>query len=264
MRTPTRKRPGLGPAPVRRRFPGLARKTLGQNRPGGGPRESGRHHDGSSMPHPAGIPGLCTGPRACAGARYPVCQAVVMAWIDLDGAVNVRDVGGLPAADGGETVPGRLLRADNLQELSPADVSRLVRDIGVTTVIDLRSAAELAAEGPTPLDAIASVRHVHHPVIPELGSATDVAAEALLLKEEQRAVPVPGRSRLRALPGLPGRPPGPGGRRGPEHRAGRGRGAGPLRRRQGQNGRGGGAGSHRGGRPAGGCGGRLRCVRRAH
>jgi len=111
---------------------------------------------------------------------------VVMAWIELDGAVNVRDVGGLPAADGGETVPGRLLRADNLQELSPTDVTRLVRDIGLTTVIDLRSSAELASEGPTPLDAIASVRHVHHPVIPELGSATDVAAEALLLKEEQQ------------------------------------------------------------------------------
>ena len=87
-----------------------------------------------------------------------------MPWIDLDGAVNVRDVGGLPAADGGQTVPGRLLRADNLQELSPADVTRLVRDFGLTTVIDLRSSAELAAEGPAPLDAVPGVQHVHHPV----------------------------------------------------------------------------------------------------
>ena len=109
-----------------------------------------------------------------------------MAWIDLDGAVNVRDVGGLPAGDGGQTVPGRLLRADNLQELSPSDVSRLVRDIGLSTVIDLRSSAELASEGPAPLDAVPGVRHVHHPVIPELGSATDAIAAALMVKREQQ------------------------------------------------------------------------------
>ena len=30
-----------------------------------------------------------------------------MPWIELEGAVNVRDVGGLPAGDGGETVAGR-------------------------------------------------------------------------------------------------------------------------------------------------------------
>ena len=108
-----------------------------------------------------------------------------MPWIDLEGAVNVRDLGGLPTDDGGETLPGRLLRADNLQELSPSDVGKLVRDIGLTTVVDLRSSAELASEGPAPLDAVPGVRHVHHPVIPELGSATDAVAEALLLKRKQ-------------------------------------------------------------------------------
>jgi protein-tyrosine phosphatase len=108
-----------------------------------------------------------------------------MPWIDLEGAVNVRDLGALPTDDGGQTVPGRLLRADNLQELSPADVSRLVHDIGLTTVVDLRSSAELASEGPAPLDAIPAVRHVHHPVVPEIGEATDVVAEALLLKKMQ-------------------------------------------------------------------------------
>jgi protein-tyrosine phosphatase len=108
-----------------------------------------------------------------------------MPWIDLEGAVNVRDLGGLPTDDGGETLPGRLLRADNLQELSSSDVSRLVRDIGLTTVVDLRSSAELRSEGPAPLDAVPGVRHVHHPVIPELGSATDAVAEALLLKRKQ-------------------------------------------------------------------------------
>jgi len=108
-----------------------------------------------------------------------------MAWIDLEGAVNVRDLGGLPTDDGGATVAGRLLRADNLQDLSSSDVKRLVQDIGLTTVVDLRSPAELESEGPAPLDAIPAIRHAHHPVIPELGAATDAVAEALLLRKDQ-------------------------------------------------------------------------------
>jgi protein-tyrosine phosphatase len=108
-----------------------------------------------------------------------------MAWIELEGAVNVRDVGDLPTEDGQKTARARLLRADNLQELSPADVTKLVRDIGVTTVVDLRSSSELAAEGPAPLDSVAGVRHAHHPVLAEVGSNTDVIADALLARERE-------------------------------------------------------------------------------
>ena len=108
-----------------------------------------------------------------------------MVWIDLEGAVNVRDVGGLPTEDGGETRYGRLLRSENLQELSPADVSKLVAEIGVTTVVDLRTTGEVELEGPGPLDAVPDVRHAYHPVLPELGSRTDAVAEALLLKKRE-------------------------------------------------------------------------------
>jgi protein tyrosine/serine phosphatase len=115
-----------------------------------------------------------------------------MPWIELDGAVNVRDLGGLPTEDGRKTVAGRLLRADNLQDLSASDVGRLVHDIGVTTVVDLRSSAELASEGPAPLDAVDGVRHAHHPVMPEIGSATDAAAEALLIRAKHDRSRFPG------------------------------------------------------------------------
>jgi protein-tyrosine phosphatase len=108
-----------------------------------------------------------------------------MPWIDLEGAANVRDLGGLPTVDGGQTVRGRLLRADNLQELTPSDVAALVRDIGVSTVVDLRSSNELKSEGPAPLDAVPEVRHAHHPVLPERGTNTDMIAAALLTKAEQ-------------------------------------------------------------------------------
>jgi protein-tyrosine phosphatase len=108
-----------------------------------------------------------------------------MRWVELEGAVNVRDVGGLPASDGRRTAVRRLLRADNLQGLSQADVARLVDDLGLTTVVDLRSSTELASEGPGPLTAVPSVLHVHHSVIPEAGTATDVAADAMLLRRER-------------------------------------------------------------------------------
>src|SRR5260370_11118352 len=114
-----------------------------------------------------------------------------MPWIDLEGAVNVRDLGAMPTDDGGQTVVGRLLRGDNLQELSPSDVSRLVHDIGLTTVGDLRSSAELASEGPSPLDAVPAVRHVHHPVVTEIGEATVVAAAAVVLKEKLQRLTLP-------------------------------------------------------------------------
>lgn len=71
-------------------------------------------------------------------------------WIDLDGLANLRDVGGLPTVDGGHTVPGRLLRSDNLQTLTPADVDRLLA-LGLTDVVDLRSDYEVEREGPGPL-----------------------------------------------------------------------------------------------------------------
>jgi protein-tyrosine phosphatase len=108
-----------------------------------------------------------------------------MPWIELQGAVNVRDLGGLPTEDGRETVTGRLLRADNLQELSPADVETLVRHIGLTTVVDLRSTAEVVSEGPAPLDRVPGVQRIHHPVLPEIGSATDVVADVLLTRTER-------------------------------------------------------------------------------
>jgi protein-tyrosine phosphatase len=101
-------------------------------------------------------------------------------WIELEGAVNVRDLGGLPTSDGGTTVPGRLLRSENLQELSTGDVARLVDEIGVTTVVDLRSTNEVAIEGPAPLDALPGVRHAHHPVLTEFLDVSDTVKAALV------------------------------------------------------------------------------------
>jgi protein tyrosine/serine phosphatase len=101
-------------------------------------------------------------------------------WIELAGADNARDLGGLPATDGGTTVRGRVLRSENLQELTPGDVATLVDEIGLTTVVDLRSTNEVKIEGPAPLDAVPGVRHAHHPVLREFLDASDLVKAALL------------------------------------------------------------------------------------
>jgi protein-tyrosine phosphatase len=71
----------------------------------------------------------------------------------------VRDVGGLPTVDGRRTRSGVLVRADNLQGLTERDVARLVGELGVRSVIDLRTDGERRLEGPTPLDAAGVVAH---------------------------------------------------------------------------------------------------------
>jgi len=115
-----------------------------------------------------------------------------MRWLELEGAANARDVGGTPTEGGGVIAPGVLLRSDNLQDLTPADVKLLVDDIGLTTVIDLRGTPEVTREGPGPLRSITAVRHHHFTVLPEAGSATDVAADdvsdALYLNRRERTI----------------------------------------------------------------------------
>jgi protein-tyrosine phosphatase len=100
-------------------------------------------------------------------------------WIDLDGAANVRDLGGLPAGNGTVVRPGRLIRSDNLQGLTASDVERLVGEHGVRSVADLRTATEVVSEGPGPLTREPRVRIEHLSLLPEAGDNTDVlAAEA--------------------------------------------------------------------------------------
>ena len=100
-------------------------------------------------------------------------------WLQLDGTANTRDLGGLPTTDGGRTLPNRILRSDNLQTLTDEDVERLVGEIGLRQVIDLRTSAEVLLEGRGPLRARPEVVHRHFTLLPERGEYTDVfAAEA--------------------------------------------------------------------------------------
>jgi protein tyrosine/serine phosphatase len=97
-------------------------------------------------------------------------------WVRLDGTTNMRDLGGLPTADGARTVPGRILRSDNLQTLSTDDVARLRTEFGLREVIDLRTTAEILLEGRGPLRDVPDVVHRHFSLLPERGHHTDVFA----------------------------------------------------------------------------------------
>ena len=119
-----------------------------------------------------------------------------MSWIDLEGAVNVRDVGGLPTVDGRTTKPGVLLRADNLQDLTESDVTRLVDDLHLRTVVDLRSSGEVHLAGPGPLKG-AGLTHHQLSLIPEWDGEPDSA-------EVERALDAAVTDK--ALPALPARP----------------------------------------------------------
>jgi protein-tyrosine phosphatase len=97
-------------------------------------------------------------------------------WLPLQGTTNTRDLGGLPLTRGGTTVPGRVLRSDDLQELTDRDVVVLVDDLGVTDVVDLRSSAEVRLEGRGPLRDQPEIVHRHFTLLPEAGTYTDVYA----------------------------------------------------------------------------------------
>lgn len=61
--------------------------------------------------------------------------------------MNVRDLGGHPTEDGGETRFGAVVRADSVRQLSDDGWQALV-DYGVRTVVDLRLHSELEADPP--------------------------------------------------------------------------------------------------------------------
>lgn len=109
-------------------------------------------------------------------------------WMPLDGVANARDLGDLPIDGGGRTARDRLLRSDNLQGLTPADVRRLVDEIGLRTVVDLRTTVEVEKEGPGPLtrEPLVDIRHLS--LFPESGVMTDV--DALLPWQGDRDTPV--------------------------------------------------------------------------
>jgi protein-tyrosine phosphatase len=83
--------------------------------------------------------------------------------VALEGTLNFRDLGGYTAADGRTVRWGSVFRSDGLGRLTDTDHDR-VAELGVLTICDLRSDAELETEpSRLPEDGI---RVVHAPLTP--------------------------------------------------------------------------------------------------
>jgi protein-tyrosine phosphatase len=89
--------------------------------------------------------------------------------LEWDGCLNVRDLGGLPLEDGGETRLGRVVRSDNVRQLTDAGWHALASH-GVTRIVDLRWPEELAEDQPRDVD----IEVVHVSV---LGPTFDVGGD---------------------------------------------------------------------------------------
>jgi protein-tyrosine phosphatase len=89
------------------------------------------------------------------GERAPARHVV------LDGAVNVRDIGGYRSVGGPEVVRGRLFRGDSLCQLTSSDTERLDR-LGLRTVVDFRTPGEVLLGGDDHLPF--AVEYAHLPV----------------------------------------------------------------------------------------------------
>ncbi|MFD7154726.1 tyrosine-protein phosphatase [Kribbella sp. NPDC059898] len=96
--------------------------------------------------------------------------------LDWPGCRNVRDVGGLPTADGRVVKAGVLIRSDSLQYLTANGVEA-VRRSGVRRILDLRGDGEVAAF-PTPFTGtpLAVRQSLQDPADPEHGQPTIVEA----------------------------------------------------------------------------------------
>jgi protein-tyrosine phosphatase len=96
-----------------------------------------------------------------------VAHTATTRWLPLTTALNLRDIGGLPAPAGAHTRPGVLLRSGSLRLLDADDARALIVDYGVHTVVDLRTPQELAADGPSRLAGLGAAT-VHLPLITDL------------------------------------------------------------------------------------------------
>ena len=85
--------------------------------------------------------------------------------IALESALNFRDVGGYPAGGGGHVRWRRLFRAGGLSQLTEADLE-VLGDLGIATVVDLRSTAEWEM-GRFPHETFKVAFH-HLPIVEEI------------------------------------------------------------------------------------------------
>lgn len=88
--------------------------------------------------------------------------------LQLTGAPNARDLGGLRTADGRIVRPRRLIRSGALWRLTPEDID-VLRALDLRTVVDFRTAQEISEK---PNLAVPGAEQIHCPILPQLTGVT--------------------------------------------------------------------------------------------
>jgi len=119
--------------------------------------------------------------------------------LEIDGLVNIRDLGGMVTVDGRSVRPGRLLRSDNPKALTDRGRQQLMDVVGPKVVIDLRIPLEVDREG---YELDPAVRLVNCPMTPQSGvnqAQIDAGMCDNLIDDYLRQIDVNGRYVARAL-----------------------------------------------------------------
>jgi protein-tyrosine phosphatase len=85
----------------------------------------------------------------------------------LEGAFNIRDLGGLTVTRHKKTTRGLVYRADSLDSLTHGDRAILFGDLGIGTVLDLRTPEEAGGDGLSDARLFPTLRVRSFPVIPD-------------------------------------------------------------------------------------------------
>jgi len=115
--------------------------------------------------------------------------------IDLPGCANFRDLGGYPTRGGMRLRWRRLFRSDALHGLAPEGVDRIVDELGIGAIVDLRSTGEVGVDGRGGLRDRAPVYHhlplFDGPLTPDPESASRLTlADRYFLIAERAKIPV--------------------------------------------------------------------------
>lgn len=89
--------------------------------------------------------------------------------LELEGAHNIRELGGYPTVDGGYTLTHRVLRGDELTNITETDKARLI-EYGLHRVVDLRSSLENEREA-NPFANTPYVEYVNIPMLDHMNSS---------------------------------------------------------------------------------------------
>jgi protein-tyrosine phosphatase len=92
--------------------------------------------------------------------------------LGFEGCVNFRDLGGYATTDGRTVAWRRIFRADGLHKLTASDRAQLI-ELGLATVIDLRTLDEAKQRGSFPVDDV-PVRYVALPLTDVLPATEDL------------------------------------------------------------------------------------------